>query len=228
MAVETAAEASMPSKSQIQPAMMVMQHLHLIIWKLENDWDRREKWIKKRDKLLDEQINLYQCVRRRRQLYRWIAMNRHKGNDNLECGDWAIACVQIDRRLETLMRMTTFSPFQYQVQFKLMIQISDSISNDITLLFVANLPIVAVFPFGVCRTVPLFNKLRNRKWRCSVYYTNVWTTNSQIIGTVNESTSCQSTLAVPKCVYTHTENVYNVDVHWKETHLAFVYAAYNE
>lgn len=140
IAIETAAEASIPSKSQTQPETMVMQHLHLIIWKLENDWDRREKWIKKRDKLLDEQINLYQCVRQRqRQLYRWIAMNRDKGNDNLECGDWTIdrmneqqpiACVQTDRRIKPLMRMTTFSPFQYQVQLELLIQLSDNIISS--------------------------------------------------------------------------------------------------
>lgn len=45
------------------------------------------------------------------------------------------------------MRTTTFSPFQYQVQFKLTIQMSDNITA-IVLLVVANLPIAILFSLG--------------------------------------------------------------------------------
>lgn len=61
-----------------------------------------------------------------------IAMNRDKGNGNLESGDWTIEEINNTSHVYklSLLRTTTISPFQYQVQLKLMIQISDSISNN--------------------------------------------------------------------------------------------------
>lgn len=143
--------------------------------------------------------------------------NRHKGNDNLESGDWAIACVQVDRRIEpSLMRMTTFSPFQYQVQFKLMIQISDSISSYTTttaLLFVANLPIVILFPFGgsVTQCHYLINaEMENDD---ALFITQIWTTNSN-----NWDSEWKHIVSI-NFGRTHIPKAYNVDVHCEKRHI---------
>lgn len=82
----------------------------------------------------------------------------------------------------SLMRMTTFNPFQYQVQSKLMIQISDNIGYiTATVVVVANLPIViwntlaCIFIWWLRRCYYLINsKIEND----ALFITQIRTTNS--------------------------------------------------
>lgn len=126
----------------------------------------------------------------------------------------------------SLMRMTTFNPFQYQVQSELMIQISDNIGYiTATVVVVANLHIViwktlaCIFIWWLRRCYYLINsKIEND----ALFITQIRTTNSN-----NWDSEWKRRVSInfgrtEICMYTESAIYYGISTtytykHWTDT-----------